>query len=107
KALRRSGSTSRALHDEPDPLLDAVQAIARKLVAITTSALLHIDRPRGRPVTLPEYRVLVLISRGEVTFPSDLASELQVTRPAVAQILSRLDSKGLIKRRAGDDDRRR
>jgi DNA-binding MarR family transcriptional regulator len=91
--------------DEPDPLLDAVQGVARRLVALTASALLQ--SPGTGSVTLPEYRVLVLIALGRVTAPSDLATELDVSRAAVAQILGRLSSKRLIRRGAHGEDRRR
>ena len=91
--------------EETDPLLDVVQKTARRLVALTATALMRVSPP-GVVVTLPGYRVLVLIEGG-VTAPSDLAAELDVTRPAVAQILRRLEARRLIVRRLHGDDGRR
>jgi len=90
---------------ETDPLLDAVQKTARRLVALTATALMRVS-PAGGVVTLPGYRILVLIESG-VSAPSELAEELDVTRPAVAQILRRLEGRGLITRRSHGDDGRR
>jgi DNA-binding MarR family transcriptional regulator len=91
--------------EETDPLLEVVQKTARRLVALTASALLHVDSPVA--VSLPGHRVLVLIAIGGITAPSDLADELEVTRPAIAQILRRLEAKKLIVRRAHGEDGRR
>lgn len=91
--------------EETDPLLDAVQKTARRLVALTATALMRVSPPGG-VVTLPGYRILVLIDGG-VAAPSDLAGELDVTRPAVAQILNRLQARGLITRRSHGGDGRR
>jgi DNA-binding MarR family transcriptional regulator len=66
-----------------------------------------LERPRDARVSLPEYRILVLIEIGAVTAPSALADELRVSRPAVAQIVGRLARKGLVRRRTAGTERRR
>ncbi|HJT37613.1 MAG TPA: MarR family transcriptional regulator [Actinomycetota bacterium] len=93
------------LTEEPDPVLEAVQRTARRLVALTASALLR-DGSSAGVVSLPGYRILVLIDGG-ITAPSDLADELEVTRPAVAQILGRLVLKNLVVRHSHGEDGRR
>lgn len=101
----RAVTPAGAVSEETDPLLEAVQKTARGLVALTATALMRVSPPGGG-VSLPGYRVLLLIVGG-LTAPSDLAEELDVTRPAVAQILGRLEARRLIVRRSHGEDGRR
>jgi DNA-binding MarR family transcriptional regulator len=72
---------------------------------MTASALVRLEADAGIRVTLPEYRVLVLLTNGPRR-PSELADDLEVTRAAIAQILRRLDATKMISRRTDRDDRR-
>jgi DNA-binding MarR family transcriptional regulator len=73
---------------------------------MTASALAHLESRRGIGVSLPEYRILVLLDSGVPRRPSELADDLGVTRAAIAQILGRLVAAGLVVRRADREDRR-
>lgn len=89
-----------------DDLVGAVQAVSRRLVAVTAAALGAMEDEIGMSVTLPEYRALVLLSEHGELAPFELAEQLGVTRPAVTRIIRRLSHRRLIKRRRHNDDRR-
>lgn len=88
---------------ELEELLLRMQNVSRHLVGLTASTLAAF----GEHVTLAEYRVLVLLASQRATTPSGLADALNITRPAVAQILGRLESALLVRRRQDRYDRRR
>jgi long-chain acyl-CoA synthetase len=54
----------------------------------------------------PQYRILILLSDGS-TMSSALASRLAVSPPSVSSVVDGLVNRGLVKRRHGEDDRRR
>lgn len=56
-------------------------------------------------LTLPQAQVLRVLRRGAVP-TGQLATELRISAPAITQLTDRLIRKGLIVRRAGEDDRR-
>src|SRR5688572_27965909 len=56
-------------------------------------------------VTLPQYRLLALIVRGEER-ASDLAERLALTRPTVSATIETLVERGLLERTTVDTDRR-
>lgn len=88
---------------EPDALVDAVLGASRVLVAVAARSLAD----AGEDVTLTQYRsLIVLASRGPQTV-ADLADLLAVTAPTASRLCERLVKKGLIRRRAGQHDRRR
>jgi DNA-binding MarR family transcriptional regulator len=87
---------------EPDSMVDAVLSASRVLVAIAARSLAD----AGEDVTLTQYRSLVVLaSRGPQTI-ADLAELLAVTPPTASRLCERLVKKGLIRRRAGQHDRR-
>jgi DNA-binding MarR family transcriptional regulator len=88
-----------------EALVSALQETARWLVGLTAKALASVGK--DLPITLPQYRLLVLVAvRGEC-LPSELAEELGVTRPAVTRLLHGLSRMHLIERRVDPLDRRR
>ena len=87
---------------EADPLVDAVLSASRVLVAVAARSLAD----AGEDVTLTQYRSLVVLaSRGPQTV-ADLADLLAVTPRTASRLCERLVKKGLIRRRAGQHDRR-
>ncbi|WP_324264128.1 MarR family winged helix-turn-helix transcriptional regulator [Saccharopolyspora mangrovi] len=85
-----------------DELLNAFQAVARAMVAITARSLGGLDSE----VTVSQYRALVaLVSLGQQR-TSDLAQELGVATSTATRLADRLVAKGLITRTRRRDDRR-
>ncbi len=83
-------------------LVDAAVGASRALVAITARSL---ARDAG-DVTLPQYRLLVvLVTRGPQRL-GDVADSLDVNPSTATRMGDRLHRKGLITRRGRDDDRR-
>ena len=98
--MHESRETAQAL--EPDSIVDAVLSASRVLVAIAARSLAD----AGEDVTLTQYRALVVLaSRGAQTV-ADLAELLAVTPPTASRLCDRLVKKGLIRRRASQQDRR-
>ncbi|MCS6803008.1 MAG: MarR family transcriptional regulator [Chloroflexota bacterium] len=58
------------------------------------------------PLTMPQFKVLALLVRGETPTVSEVARLLQVTPPTASGILDRLEEKGLIVREEDPVDRR-
>ena len=85
-----------------DELADAVLAASRALVAIAARSL----SAAPAEVTLPQYRVLVVLETRGPQRPTDLATELDVAPSSVTRLCDRLVKKGLVKRRARPDNRR-
>ncbi|MEX0874133.1 MAG: MarR family transcriptional regulator [Actinomycetota bacterium] len=88
----RSDRTPSAASTE-DELVGALQRVARHLVGITATAWASVRGPVK--ITLPAYRLLVLLSSGP-QHPKQLAAELGVTRPAVTQMLATLSRQRLV-----------
>lgn len=57
-------------------------------------------------LTVPQYKALLLCYERARTV-SELASELRVSVPTASDLAARLVAKGLLERRAGEEDRRR
>jgi DNA-binding MarR family transcriptional regulator len=81
---------------------DALLALSRVLVGLAARSLAQLDED----VTLPQYRVLVvLVSHGPQRVV-DLSQELDVTSSTAARMCNRLVRKGLAERQERADDRR-
>ncbi len=89
--------------DRPTPRsrrdADAVRAAAR-LAKVAGTAL------GGAELTLPQYRVLVFLDRGDRP-ASQVAALLDVTPSTVTSVVDGLTARGLVERRADPGDRRR
>lgn len=80
----------------------ALLALSRVLVAMAASSLADLDEE----VTLPQFRMLVLlVSRGPQRV-GDLALELSVTSSTATRMCNRLVGKGLVAREERATDRR-
>lgn len=90
---------TRAGHDE---IVDSVLRASRALVAVAARSLAAAEDE----VTLPQYRVLVLLASRGAQRALDLADQLAVTQSTVTRMCDRLERKGLITRDRPRDNRR-
>jgi DNA-binding MarR family transcriptional regulator len=81
---------------------DALLALSRVFVGLAARTLAQIDED----VTLPQYRVLVLLVSHGPQRVIDLAQELEVTSSTATRMCNRLARKGLAERQVRADDRR-
>jgi DNA-binding MarR family transcriptional regulator len=82
--------------------VDAVMRASRALVAITAASIAEVDNM----VTVPQLRVLMMIStRGAMNLAA-VAAGLQVSAPNASRIVERLLVAGLVDRRDDPNDRR-
>lgn len=86
-------------HDE---IVDSVLRASRALVAVAARSLAAAEDD----VTLPQYRVLVLLATRGPQRALDLADHLGVTQSTVTRMCDRLERKGLITRDRPRDNRR-
>jgi DNA-binding MarR family transcriptional regulator len=85
-----------------EEVVEALLAVSRVFVGLAARTLAQIDED----VTLPQYRVLVLlVSRGPQRVV-DLSQELAVTSSTATRMCNRLIRKGLAERQERPDDRR-
>lgn len=86
----------------PDDLTEALLTASRVLVALAARSLAVTEEQ----VTLPQYRVLVVIaSRGPQRL-ADLAEALAINPSSATRVCDRLVAKQLVKRQRADTDRR-
>ena len=83
-------------------LVDAFIAASRALVAVAARSLAGLDED----VTLPQYRMLVVLASRGAQRSADLAASLDVSASTASRMVERLVRKGLVDRRGGDVDRR-
>lgn len=95
-------SRAKSQGEDLSTLVEAVLGASRVLVAVAAQSLAIV----AEEVTLPQYRVLVLIaSRGPQRVLS-LADALSVTPSTATRMCDRLVKKGLVRRRTARSDRR-
>lgn len=85
------------------PETDAVEAVlasSRALVAVSARSI-----AAARGVTLPQYRMLVVLSGGEANLTT-LAAHLDVAASTALRMVDRLAAAGLVERTVRPDDRR-
>lgn len=85
---------------DPEPVESALHA-SRAVVDIVARSLLEV----GTEVTLPQYRVLVLVDSG-VARGVELAHRLDVHPSTVGRLVDKLVAKDLVRRREDPRDRR-
>jgi DNA-binding MarR family transcriptional regulator len=83
-------------------VVDAVLAASRALVAVAARSL----AAAPGDVTLPQYRVLVVLTTRGPQRSGELAAELGVAPSSVTRLCDRLVRKGLITRQDAPDSRR-
>lgn len=81
---------------------EAAVAASRALVAVAARSLAESDED----VTLPQYRLLVVLSTRGSQPATELASMLGVAPPTVTRMCDRLVRKGLVSRSSSEQDRR-
>lgn len=96
-----SSSTSSQTASRQD-VIDALLSASRAMVAIAARSLLDLDAD----VTLPQYRVLVVLASRGGQRVVDIAAEFQVDASAATRMCDRLVRKGLIRRDRSEGDRR-
>lgn len=85
-----------------DELAEAVLTASRVLVAVAARSL----AAAPADVTLPQYRVLVVLGTRGPQRPSDLAAELGVAASSITRLCDRLVRKKLVKRQLRPSNRR-
>lgn len=88
--------------DEVNSLVDGLSGLARVLVGITARTLAGLDVD----ITLPQYRMLVLLVSHGPRRTVDLATELGVHPSTVTRASDRLIRRGLVQREHRKQDRR-
>lgn len=94
-------STSPSLDDDR-ALVDAFIGASRALVAVAARSLSDL----GDDITLPQYRVLVVLATRGPQRAADLAASLDVTPSTASRMIERLVRKHLVRRARLQDDRR-
>ncbi|BCJ69166.1 MarR family winged helix-turn-helix transcriptional regulator [Polymorphospora rubra] len=83
-------------------LVDGLSALARVLVGMTAHTLARLDVD----ITLPQYRMLVLLVSNGPRRTVDLAADLGVHPSTVTRTSDRLIRRGLVRREHREQDRR-
>jgi DNA-binding MarR family transcriptional regulator len=87
---------------EADPVVDGLLAMARMMVSLTARSLAQLDVS----VTLPQFRLLVVLATSGPRRAVDLATELAVQPSTTTRMCDRLVRKRLVGRHERPDDRR-
>jgi DNA-binding MarR family transcriptional regulator len=85
-----------------DPVVDAVIAASRALVAVAARSV----AASGEEVTLPQYRALVILASRGPQRVADLAAALDVNPSTATRMCDRLVRKRLVRRHRSASDRR-
>ncbi|WP_407548481.1 MarR family transcriptional regulator [Streptomyces sp. Pv4-95] len=88
--------------DDVDAVTRAVLTASRLLVAVSARSLAEVEER----VTLPQFRMLVVLSTRGVTKLVDLAELLQVAPSTAMRMVDRLIAAGLADRQTNPDNRR-
>lgn len=97
---RRSTDTATGPVDPIDPVVDAVLGSSRALVALSARSIAG-----HSGVTLPQYRMLVVLSGGPSNL-SQLAAGLDVAPSTALRMVDRLVTAGLVARSVPPENRR-
>ncbi|WP_370409797.1 MarR family winged helix-turn-helix transcriptional regulator [Streptomyces fradiae] len=96
-------------HEGPEPDQDDIEAVTRAvltasrlLVAISARSLATVEDT----ITLPQFRMLVVLSTGGPTKLVALADQLGVQPSTAMRMVDRLIASGLVNRRINPDNRR-
>src|SRR5512139_3329251 len=82
--------------------VDATLAASKALVGVAARSLAVLDDE----LTLGQFRALLVVVEGRASGPGDLATLLEVHPSNAGRLADRLVAKGLLRRAAGEDDRR-
>lgn len=95
-------TTSPAVPEGERQLVDAFIRASRALVAVAARSLAGLEDE----VTLPQYRVLVVLATQGTKRSADLAASLEVSPSTASRMIERLVRKRLVRRTRARDDRR-
>lgn len=91
-----------APEDDADAMVNALLTASRLLVAVSARSLAAVEEA----LTLPQFRMLVVLhSRGELSL-SALAAELDVQPSTAMRMIDRLTAAGMVTRGSSPTDRR-
>jgi DNA-binding MarR family transcriptional regulator len=90
------------MDSDPAAATDALMALSRALVGLTTRALVGVDPD----ITLTQYRTLILLASNGPQRAADIAAELGVRPSSATRLCDRLVIRGLTRRQPGEADRR-
>ncbi|MEW2265486.1 MarR family winged helix-turn-helix transcriptional regulator [Streptomyces sp. NPDC047853] len=99
--MRESESPARAM-DDVDAVTQAVLTASRLLVAVSARSLAEVEER----VTLPQFRMLVVLATRGATKLVTLAEQLQVAPSTAMRMIDRLIAAGLADRHANPHSRR-
>jgi DNA-binding MarR family transcriptional regulator len=88
--------------DVADAAVDAVLTASRLLVAISARSFAPVENT----LTLPQFRMLVVLDRGEAMNISRLGEHLDVTPSTAMRMVDRLVAAGMVRRESSDANRR-
>jgi DNA-binding MarR family transcriptional regulator len=92
---------------DPDPTPAAcARALLDALPPIMRFVRCHMRSHRGRGLSVPQFRTLAFIQTTPAASLSTVAEQLAASHPTTSRVVSRLVSKGLVRRRASARDRR-
>jgi DNA-binding MarR family transcriptional regulator len=87
---------------DPDTVVNAVLTASRLLVAISARSLASVEET----LTLPQFRMLVVLASRGATSISRLAAHLGVNPSTALRMIERLTTAGMVRRDTHADDRR-
>jgi DNA-binding MarR family transcriptional regulator len=96
--MRRRTSSTGNLDEDVDAMLRA----SRALVGVAARSLANLPDD----LTLPQFRVLVLLAQHGASYAGVLAEALGVHPSSVTRLVDRLEGKGLVTRQVNRSDRR-
>lgn len=97
-----AGTGAGAIEDEDREVIDAVLSASRALVAVAARSLATCEAE----ITLPQYRMLVVLCARGPQRVADLAEALAVLPSTATRMCDRLAAKHLIRRSRSPQDRR-
>lgn len=88
--------------DDVDAVTDAVLTASRLLVAVSARSIAHVDES----ITMPQFRLLVVLSAHGPSKLADLAEALEVNPSTATRTVDRLIAAGMVTRSPNPSSRR-
>ncbi|GGJ79654.1 MarR family transcriptional regulator [Alloalcanivorax dieselolei] len=104
KTSRKAAATQVATAIERSALLGRPGFLIRRLHQIHCG--LFLDETREHNITPVQYSLMTTLSTHGEMDQNSLAHEIGLERTSVAEVIPRLEARGLLKRRQSDEDRR-
>lgn len=104
-AVAERGETASATSREvPSALVDALERLIVGAVGMTALALSEAELPVD--LTLPQWRVLVIVSESDGLRVGEIAGRVGVGLPSASRLIRRLEDRGLVTTERDESDRR-